>query len=320
MGVVGVIYSSLLSKLLFSTVVSVYALSRTGLRMSSSVMKSLAGFSFPIMLGNIATFYMTSIDKYLLSKLAGLASVGVYALGYKFAMIITGLVAMPFLSAWDPMRYKILNEHNVREQYARVLRLYTVALTFSWLCLAMFSEDVLRIMSTKDFWSAADVATWMLMAYVFHCWTDYTNFGIMLSGKTFHITVASVIGGITTTVLCLLLIPRFGAVGAAIAAVTAFFTRFLYVCRTSQRLYPIPFDWLAIASAPAVAVTLYLLSRFAPEPMLLSIGVKGLIAIGFALALWRLPVITAEDRRTTRETLARFFATRAVPGKPAAKG
>ena len=128
------------------------------------MLKSLATFSIPIMLGSLATFYMTSIDKYLLRQLSGLASVGVYTLGYKFAFMLTGLVNMPFCPTWEPMRYRLMSTPDAQQQFTRVLRLYTVALSTVALCLAMFSEDVLEIMSKPDFWVAADVAPWIILA------------------------------------------------------------------------------------------------------------------------------------------------------------
>jgi O-antigen/teichoic acid export membrane protein len=318
LGVIGVVYSSLLARLIFALVVSVFALSRTGFGISRSMLKSLAAFSIPIMLGSLATFYMTSIDKYLLRHLSGLASVGVYTLGYKFAMVLTGLVAMPFLSAWEPMRYKLLAAPDAQQQFARVLRLYTVVLSAVWLCLAMFSEDVLKIMSKPDFWAAAEVTPWIVLAYVFHCWTDYTNFGIMLSGKTYYFTVASVLGGVTTTILCWLLIPHFGFVGAGMAAASAFFVRFLWVYRGSQLHYRIPFNWTAIGSAPALAILFYVLSRFAPDTVLLSLLCKGAIFLGFTAVLWRLPILQQEDRNLVFNAWNAAFGPKKLVGPEAA--
>jgi len=318
LGVIGVVYSALLARLLFALVVSIFALSRTGIRISRSMLKSLATFSIPIMLGSLATFYMTSVDKYLLRQLSGLASVGVYTLGYKFAVALTGLVAMPFLSAWEPMRYRLMSTPDAQQQYTRVLRLYTVALSTVALCLAMFSEDVLKIMSKPDFWVAADVAPWIILAYLFHCWTDYTNLGVMVSSKTYHFTVSSVIGGITTTILCWLLIPHFGFVGAGMAAAAAFFLRFLWVYRASQRYYPIPFNWTAIGSGPALAILCYVLSCFAPETALLSLLSKGAILVAFLAVLWRMPILSQEDRRMIINALSAAFGPKKLVGPEAA--
>ena len=318
MGVIGVVYSSLLARLVFALVVSFFALSRTGFSISRTMLKSLATFSIPIMLGSLATFYMTSVDKYLLRHLSGLASVGVYTLGYKFAIVLTGLVAMPFLSAWEPMRYRLLSTPGAQQQFERVMRLYTVVLSAAWLCLAMFSEDVLKLMSKPDFWAAAEVTPWIVLAYVFHCWTDYCNLGIMMSRTTYHFTIASVIGGITTTIFCWWLVPQYGFVGAGMAAAAAFFLRFLWVYRASQKHYYIPFNWTAIGSGPALAIGCYLVSRLAPESVVLSIASKGALFLAFLAILWRLPILSQEDRKMVINALSAAFGPKKLVGPEAA--
>jgi O-antigen/teichoic acid export membrane protein len=306
MGVEGVVYSSLLTGVIFSSVLYVYAVFHTGFAFSASTMKMLATFSFPLLLGSMASFYMTSVDKYLLKHFSDLANVGLYSLAYKFGFLITAGIGMPFVSVWEPMRFSIYKEEGAQQQFANVFRLYTLVLAFVWLGISMFAEELLKIMSAHEFWTASSIVPWMVMAYMFHCWTEFSNFGIMLSGKTFHVARASVCGGVTMTVMCLLLVPRFGALGASMSASAAFFARFLWIYLMGQKYYPVKHLWSYCLSYLGFAIVLYVVSLASSDDVVSAMIEKAGLLVVYALVVWLSPLATSDDKDFVRGTVSRI--------------
>lgn len=296
LGVEGVIYSALCSSGIFALVMLVYTFLHTGLAVSLSVVKSLVSFSFPLMLAAVGMFYISSVDRYLLRVFEDLSAVGIYSLAYKFGFILIAIVAAPFMAVWEPMRYRIYREGQPVSNFNDVLRFYTMFLSVAWLGLSMFAEDLLVVMSDPEFWGAAQVVPWVVMAYVFQCWTEYCNFGVMLKGQTGQVTRGAFLGGVVITVVAVFAIPEWGALGAGVATLCAFVTRFFWVYFASQRCLRIPFRWHTIIGFPVLAVGLYVLSLWAPQDILLSVGFKLLIATAYLLLILITPLTSREEK------------------------
>jgi len=313
MGVEGFIFSTLISGFIYSSILCAYTFYHTGFSTSLASVKSLAVFSFPLMLGTMATFYMTSIDKYSLSHFSSLSSVGLYSLAYKFGFLLTAGIGMPFLAVWEPMRFKIYQDVNARRQFDNVLRIYTLILAFAWLGISLLSKEVLKIMSSPEFWGAATLVPWMVMAYLFHCWTEFGNFGLMLSGKTFHVAIASFLGGLVMTVGCLLFIPSYGALGASVTACAAFFVRFFWIYRMGQRYYKVSYSWASCILVLAIAIVEYLVSLLLADDVLIALVEKvGLLGLFLAI-VWFTPIAKDADRDFVKASLNRLFRREMIP-------
>ena len=61
--------------------------------------------------------------------------------------------------------------------------------------------------------------------------------------------------------LNLILIPKYGMVGAAISNVTAFTVMFLGITWWSQRVFPVPYQWRRVATVVGCAVGLTVLGK-----------------------------------------------------------
>ena len=104
----------------------------------------------------------------------------------------------------------------------------------------------------------------LALAMVFFCYRHMSHTGAMIRKKSGYIAVVTSAAAATALLLNLLLIPRWGAMGAASATAGAFALEFLVMNSLSERTYPIGlkvrelFAPLAIASgvwaAAAVAV------------------------------------------------------------------
>ena len=61
-----------------------------------------------------------------------------------------------------------------------------------------------------------------------------------------------------------------------------------------------------------------MLSRFAPETTLLSLLSKGAILLAFLAVLWRMPILSQEDRRMIINALSAAFGPKKLVGPEAA--
>ena len=69
------------------------------------------------------------------------------------------------------------------------------------------------------------------------------------------------IAAVVNVALNLILIPRYGMMGAAVATVAAYVTMFLGMTWYAQRVFPAPYQWRRVATAAGAAVALVLLGK-----------------------------------------------------------
>jgi O-antigen/teichoic acid export membrane protein len=186
--------------------------------------------------------------------------------------------------------------------------------------ITVFVRPVLWLMSDAAFWSAAAIVPVVVAAYVVQSWSGAVGFGINVSERTRYVTYAMWISVVVILALYMLLIPPFGAMGAAVATLLAFLVRFVLLYRFSQRLWPVTYRWAAPAKLVAFA-SVVTWAAFAVD--LGGVVAQGLFGAGLLMAylvlVWA-AVLEREDRRllsnivrsSPRTLLARLRAVAGV--------
>lgn len=299
----GVIYSALISSGVMALVLTSYTLSKVGIRFSYDTARRLLGFSLPLMLAAIGAFYLTFGDRYFLRVYWGLSEVGIYSLSYKFGFMLAILAWNPFEMIWDTQKYEIYRKANARQIYQSTFLVVSSFMVFMALALSLFAKDILFIMSDPAFHSAYKLVPIILVAYIVQAWTGYCNFGILIKRNTLQITYAAVIAVAVITIAYLTLIPLFGGYGAAWATVLAFLVRFLWINWKATQAYDMQLPWGKVMLLSGLAIFVYLLSIFSPEPLLGSIVVRLFLALLFFSAFMVLPILPASEKATIMNIL-----------------
>ena len=292
----GVIYSALLSGSIMFVVLAIYTLSRTGLQFSRTKARELAAFSWPLVLSAVATFFFTSSDRFFLRHFSNTAEVGIYSLGYRFGYLLLAIGWAPFSGIWDSQRYVVLKSENPQAIFNKTFVVVSLTLIFGALGISVFAQDVLRIMSNRNFWDAYEVVPMIVIAYVFQAWTSFTNVGLLLHGKTMHTFYSTIVAAMIAAVGYVILIPRFGAVGAAVATLFGFAVRFVWIYSVSQSSYNMGLRWGKVAKICALAVSVYLLSLFVPGRLVWAIVIHAMEMLLFIGLLLALPVFDPHER------------------------
>ncbi len=293
----GVIYSAVISSMVISSILATYSLRIVGLSASIKTCKKLFNFSLPLKVATIGSFYLTFGDRYILSMYSNLEQVGLYALGYKFGFIFTLLAWTPFERMWDTEKYNIYKNNNAILQYQRIFIYINSILIFLGLCISIFSKDLLIIMSAPSFHDAYKIVPIIILAYILQSWTQFCNFGILLSERTIKIAHAEIIATIIITAAYFLLIPKFGIFGAAWATVIGFFTRFFWINHHAKITYDMKLPWKKILTIALPAILVFSLSLYIPDNLLLSITLRSLLILFFILLFLVLPILTKDEKK-----------------------
>ncbi|MCC6642431.1 MAG: oligosaccharide flippase family protein [Deltaproteobacteria bacterium] len=274
-GVIGVLEGQLAGMIVQLVLSLLLSLPRLSPRIGQRSLREMLAFCVPLLPTNLAAWVLGLADRYALKEYGSFANVGLYSLGYRFGSIFETLFMRPFSLAWPPYVFSILDQPGHREICARVLEYYTVLGGTLVLAVGLLGDEVIRVIATASFFEAGKVIYWIGLGFLLRGSTFITVTGIHVRQKTHYSSYAYGVGMVINLALLLLLVPRFGMMGAAFAVVITYATVSLALWAIAQRIYPMPYRLGRVGALLGMLTGLYLLGIFlAPEPVWLRVPFK----------------------------------------------
>ena len=309
-GVFGAILSGTLASALVAPVVIVSVIRHTGLALDRVLLRRMVQYSLPLIPAALGLFVLHFGDRYLLNVFVSLEAVGLYALGYKFGFLISQVIAQPFSLIWGN-RMHILYRDQARDRlYNQVLSGYAVVLAAAALALSLFIDEVLMIVSPAEYQAAANLVPFIAGAYVLGALNQLSMGPLYAEGRTGAVAVATLSAAGANVLLNLALIPLFGAIGAAVATVLAFFTLAGVTQWLATRWSSMRWDYRRAAMPMAVGLALIVFGRSVEfDHLLWGIAFKLLLLALYPLLLLATRAVPTADLAELRDRLRRRHAT-----------
>jgi len=311
MGVLGALYGYITAYSILLVCVAVDVFRQTGLGLSLKITAQLLKFGAPLTLSTVGQYIVTSANIYLLSYHAGLETVAVFSLGAKFASIMPIVVALPFQLAFQPLVYSNLADPEIRQQVGRLFT-YMLLATCSITVLVLTATRVLLPLVAPPAYSAAFAVTLCLLigqaCAGVHCFGE-TMLGAV--HKTYTCAVLNTACAVVSVSLGLVLIPRYGWPGAAVAMVGPI----VLVDGVELILGMRAFNALGAIETGRVAMVLGLFGAFLSVsfilrnagPALFYGGMALLLVVGFS-GLYAGPFCRVQEREFVKEVGGRLRA------------
>ena len=280
-GVLGVLAGNLAAVALGWLVLTIFTISRCGLRFELAKLVPVLKYSFPFLLSTVVALVSTNLDRFLINSILTLQALGIYALALKFSKLLTDLIGEPFNLAYGSFRFTILGQDNAAAIQARVVRYLFSASCLAALGLAYFTGDVLRVMSAPEYWKAADYVPLLALAGALRVISYPLQSGILYQKQTRHIFHIGVVSAVVSAVCAVVLIMWLGVTGACIAVLAAAVTEVVLTDRLAQRYFKVDYEYPRLARVLAITIGFYLISL----PVLF-LGLWAAFAIKVALWLF----------------------------------
>jgi O-antigen/teichoic acid export membrane protein len=264
LGVLGILYSSLVSSGTMAVVLTINTLREVGWGFSRAKLGAMIRYGLPLIPVSLGMFVLNFSDRFFLQHYANLTEVGIYSLGYKFGMASGVLITSPFLLFWGAYAYEVVERPDGRRLVARLQVYFTTVLLASTLAISMFAEPLVRLMCPPDYWRAAHVIPIVGLAYVLVGLSYFFRVGLQYTKQTKYLGYAVGASALLNVPLNFLLIPRFHAMGAAWATLLSFAALSLATCRVAQQNYAIPFEYARLTKLLVAGVILFGVSRLSP--------------------------------------------------------
>jgi O-antigen/teichoic acid export membrane protein len=264
--------------------------------------KEMLSFSMPVYLSGLLQTFRSNFQIMLLGSLSNVTSVGIFAVASQVGMV-GGLFQGSVIAATKPILAELYDQ-NDREQMGRLYQTATkwmFTLNFPiFLVMVLFPEPLMSIFG-KSFVGGAAALTFLAWAKLIDISTGMCGAVLDMSGYAKLKLIHSIIQLVISLALNFLLIPQWGILGAAAAAlviVAIINTLRLVQVYTLLRLLPYNLSFLKPVAAGLMALLITLLIEwwFPTGTNFIYIAVHTAVLVAIYAGLVLLLGLSTEDR------------------------
>ena len=293
-GVLGVVLSGVISSIALGVGLTLYVAACEAPAFDWPMTRTMVRFCWPLWFSGLAVLYIGSAGGIYLRVLDSLSAVGRLEIALRFAAVVGMVIWTPFSQHWTPMSYRLFKEVDGARKFQVAFTGIAVALFLGGLGISIFAQPVIRLIATKPFYAAAAVVPILTFGFVLNSLRGFFSFSFLATGQTKVSSVCQYVTAAVITVAYLLLIPRYGLMGAAVAQCFAFAASFVYTRQLSRRYYDPGFSLASVGIFSVVSISAYLCANvFLPaEPLATDLLIKSAIWLVAAVVLTTIGVRT----------------------------
>ncbi len=240
-GIWGVVMSNLLNAVVWSTVLGLTVRRRYGISLDTDWLLAVLRYGLPLVPASLSQFVLHYSDRFFLARNVSETDLGLYSLAYRFGMLVS--IAMRVVAtAWYPWVFGTAKSRSDLSEVRRATALVEVTLAVVASMVILLTEVVLRIMSAPRFWQASQYVSLIVAGCWFFAMHIPWSVGARLAGRTDVVARAHVLTAIVSLIGYGLMIPRYGAWGAAMMTLLSFVSLSLTCLVWSEKTMPIGLD------------------------------------------------------------------------------
>jgi O-antigen/teichoic acid export membrane protein len=280
---------------------------------SGSLYRELLGFGIPMMIGyELSGIVLAVGDRYVIAGLIGERALGLYGAAYNLCQYVQSMVISSVSQAIMPIYLRVWDEQGIDETaifITRSLRTYALLAAPVIAGFASVGPELLPALASERYASAATILPWVIAGMAVDGTNAMFGAGLFIHRKTRVIMTIVLSCAAFNIGLNLLLVPRLGIEGAAIATLVSYTATALAFRIAGRRLLPVPLPWRTFLRAAAGAAIMYASIRWVlPGRRLLTVAVRPLVGVPVYVGVM---LLIDEDARTiARKTIERLHRLR----------
>ncbi len=301
MGVLGFVLAKLITASLGGAFLAWTVLREVPLRWDWNVTRKLTGFGAPLMMTGAGMFVIHFSDRFFISHFTTLAEVGIYSLAYKFGFLVSYLVGEPFGNVWNVTLYGHTRRLDWRQQAGRAALYLTFFLFLVGIGLVLALDVLLPVMVTSSFAGAGALIPILVLGYITREIGDFFRTTVYVNKRAGLISVITGACAVLNIGLNWMLIPRWGATGAAWCTLVTWFAYMCCCWAAANHEHRIPFRVTRFAQILMVALAIYAARQLVPGQ---TAPVQMLIQAAFVALFCGLLLLVGYVPREERTNLA----------------
>lgn len=179
----------------------------------------------PVFISILINFFNYRLDIWIVAYFKGTVQLGLYVLAANFAQFILlysriiGGVMMPYLSEDDVVQRRIT--------FTVYSRINFTSIVIMVACLFLFGEFLIKLLYGHEFSESVVPFNILILGILFSAMSQLFSIMLFSKGENKITLIANTVGLLATIILDLILIPKYGIIGAAVATSISYFVLFL---------------------------------------------------------------------------------------------
>ncbi len=213
--------------------------------------RSMLKYSVPLMPTIILWWIINVSDRYMVTYFIDSSANGLYTAASKIPNFVI-MFSSIFIDAWQLSAVDEYNNEDTANFFTKIFRIYSGGIFAIASALIIFCQLLTKILVAKNYYDSWEFVPVLVMATSMSCLVNFLASVYMAEKKSIMAMVTALTGAVANVVLNLILIPRMGAIGAAVATVISFIVVFVTRGMNTRRYIKIKFKTPLIAAEFAV--------------------------------------------------------------------
>lgn len=190
-------------------------------RVNWNYIKEMLRFALPLLPNILIYWVFNSCDRLMIGKMLGNDYAGIYAIGGKVGQI-SQLIYTAFAGGWQYFAFSTMKDNDQVKMNSNIFE-YLGVITFSAsVLMAALSERIFMILFTGDYVQGTIVAPYLFVAPLLLMLYQVLGNQFLVIKKTWPNAIILSVGALANIVLNVMLIPKIGIEGAAIATLIGY--------------------------------------------------------------------------------------------------
>ena len=192
------------------------------------IARDMLRYSIPLVPAAVMWWVTNLSDRYFISYMVGLDANGIYTVAYLIPTMITYISAI-FIQAWQISAFTESGDpHTAQRFFSTVFRSYYTFVFLAVSGLMLLTKPLVSLLTTRpEYYEAWRYVPFLLIAVAFSCFVSFYGTIYNMAKRNVMVTVTTAVGSSANIALNFLLIPLWGAQGAAVSTFASFFVVFL---------------------------------------------------------------------------------------------
>jgi len=227
---------------------------------SPAIFKDSLKYGFPLVWAELGHLVLNFADRYLIQLYLGSIPLGLYTAGYNLATYATEMIIYPINYAMTPIYMNILvnkGEQQTKEFFAKLFTYFSLIMLPSVFGFIAVGRDLISFLASTKYAESYLVLPYVVIGQAIYACTLILNSGLFISKKTYVVTYVMMGVCVMNIALNIVLIPRYGILGAAQATLISYIFYAIVITYYAFKAFRFRIDYPRIFLYLVVAVAMY---------------------------------------------------------------
>lgn len=192
-------------------------------------------YSIPLIPNSVMWWLVSALNRPVMEQNLDYSSIGIFAVANRFPAVITMIYSI-FSVAWNISVFEEYGKKEYGAFYKKTFCSFFLLITIFTSIFITLSRQVISFFAAAEFYDAWKYMIILIIGSFITCISGFVGSNFSVVKKSRYFLLSSVWGAVSSVVLNILLIPRYGLWGASFSVFVSFFIMMISRCYYSRKI------------------------------------------------------------------------------------